>query len=410
MSYGIIPGKPLDSILESTARINIWSGPVRSAKTIHSLIRWCEYVHTAPQGGELIMVGKTEDTLERNVFKPLEVLLGGDFSYSKGSHTWRIGKRTGFSIGANDEKAEGKVRGVTSSGAYIDEGTLIPSSFIRQMLARLSVKGSKLFLTTNSDNPYHHLKKDFIDRAHELDLKHFTWSLETNTFLDPAYVAALKLEYTGLWYKRFILGQWVVADGAVYDFWDEEKHTIFEPPKADFKILSVDYGTSNATAAGLYGVCENPKPGAPRCWLEREYYHSGRDTGHSKTDGEYASELLEFLGKDTIRYVLLDPSAASFKTELRRRGVTVREADNDVLNGIRTQAQMLYSGAYKVCRAATQTIRDYGAYMWDSKASARGEDKPIKQNDHTKDHERYMLHTHFSKQSAPENAFKLGGL
>ena len=390
MSYGLITGAPLNSILDSTARVNIWSGPVRSGKTVHSLIRWSEYVHSAPTDGELLMIGKTEATLERNVFKPLETLLGNDFSYSRGNHTWRIGSRTGFSIGANDEKAESKIRGLTGAGAYLDEGTLAPESFFNQLLMRLSVTGSKLFTSMNADSPYHWMKVKYIDRARELGYKHFTWGIEENTFLDPEYITALKREFTGLWYDRFILGLWKLAEGAVYDFFDEALHTTSELPVFDDVYVSCDYGTQNATVFLLIGITKGAKTSAT---VAREYVHSGRDTGVSKTDAEYVTALLEWLGSQQVKAVIVDPSAASFKAELRKRGFRVRDADNDVLNGIRLTSKLLKDGSLKIHSSCKNLIKGFSAYLWDTRAQTRGEDKPLKQNDHELDALRYGCYT-----------------
>jgi PBSX family phage terminase large subunit len=397
--WGVIQGPPVDSIRDSTARINIWSGPVRSSKTVHSLIRWLEFILTAPPG-DLAMVGKTEDTLERNILRPLERATDGAFSFSKGSHVFRLGNREGFLFGANDEKAEGKIRGVTLAGVYGDELSLWPEGFFKQSLARLSVTGAKFFGTTNPDSPYHWLKTGYIDREGELDLRHFTWPLDLNTFLDPDYIANLKREYTGLWYDRFILGLWKLAEGAVYDFFNEDAHTLESAPApATEYVVACDYGTSNATVFGLFGINRSVRP---YCWMEREYHHSGRDTGHSKTDDEYADDFVKWLAEGREeplkpKRVLLDPSAASFKAALRKRGYTVQDANNDVVDGIRTQARMLKAGEYAILKSCKQTIRDYGAYLWDKRAQERGEDKPLKQNDHTKDCERYFLHTTFGK-------------
>lgn len=401
--FTIIEGKPLESVLDSTARINIWAGAVRSSKTVHSLIRWIEYTQTAPSGGQLIMAAKTEATLERNIFSVLSEMLGKDFSYSRGNHTWRIGDRTGFSIGANDVQAEGKIRGLTASGIYIDEATLIPQTFWNQALARLSVRGAKLFATTNPDSPYHWLKTDFIDRQAELNLKHFTWSIDANTTLDPEYVSSLKAEYKGLWYKRFIDGLWVMAEGAIYDFFDEEQHCISELPRADWKFAACDYGTSNATAAGIFGVCNNPQSGQPRVWLEREYYHSGRDSGSTKTDAQYAAEIKAWLEGENIREFVLDPSAASFRGALQAVGIPTRDADNDVLNGIRTVSSMMHTGLFKIHKSCLNTIKSVSGYMWDRKAQERGEDKPLKVNDHACDKVRYGLYTNFGDNVSRAN-------
>lgn len=396
-----IEGPPMNSILDSTRRINIWGGPVRSGKTVHSLMRWLEFILIAPKG-DLWMIGRTSGSLERNILAPLKEFTGGRFSYSFSQNkAWFAGREI-YIIGASNKDAEGRIRGSTAAGAYGDEATLWPAEVFKQLGLRMSVKGAKAFYTTNPDGPYHWLKTDYIDKRKSrgnpngLDVAYFEWPISANTTLDPEYVANLEKEYSGLWYKRFIQGLWVAAEGAIYDFWDESLHVIDEAPEADEYWLSFDYGTSNATAGGLFGK-RYAFEGELKAWMEREYYYSGRETGKQKTDAQYADDIERWLGTDRakIRGVILDPSAASFKAELRQRGFSVIDADNDVLNGIRRQASMLTTGEYAVHRSCVHTIKDYGAYLWDSRATKRGEDKPLKENDHTKDAERYFLLTQF---------------
>lgn len=394
--------KARDSIADSTARQNLWHGSVRSGKTVSSIIAWLLFLESAP-AGDLLMVGKTERTLRRNILGVVEQIVGpASFKYNKGEGEASILGRRVYVAGANDERSEGKIRGMTLAGAYGDELTLWPESFYAMLLSRLSVRGARLFGTTNPDGPYHWLKTNYIDRASELGIRAWHFNLGDNPALDPAYVTSLKLEYGvgTLWYKRFIDGLWVAAEGAVYDFFSEAEHVMPAPPSEapERLVLSVDYGTSNATSAGLYGVWQKPTPAGLRAVRLDGYYYDGRATGRQKTDTEYETDLSERFGKHKpILDVILDPSAASFKTELRRRGWRVRDAENDVIDGIRTQAKMLRNGEYKLVDAPgnKQAIRDYGAYLWDTKAQKRGEDKPLKQHDHTKDEERYALHTIF---------------
>lgn len=406
--------KAIHSLAHSTARLNIWHGAVRSGKTIASIIRWIEYIRTAPTSGYLVMIGKTERTLRRNILGEIEKIVGQkNFHYNAGDAVATIYGRQIYCYGANDERAEGKIRGLTVSGAYGDELSLWPKSFFNQLLARMSVRGAKFFGTTNPDGPYHYLRVDYLDRVGELDLAEFFFTLEDNPALDPAYVTALKDEYKPgtLWYRRFIDGAWVAAEGAVYDFFNEAEHTLPVLPESyrpDEYVIAVDYGTSNATSAGLYGVWHQPIFGNVKALRLDGYYYDGRSTGRQKTDSQYAKEIEEKFGqfKDSAR-LIIDPSAASFKAEMRRHGWRrITDARNNVVDGIRTQAKMLHNGEYKLLQTPgnKQAIRDYGAYLWDSKAQARGEDKPLKRDDHTKDEERYFLETMFGTPPATERA------
>ena len=381
--------KARDSIRDSTARLNLWHGSVRSGKTISSIIRWIMYLREAPPGA-LLMVGKTERTLKRNILDEIEQIVGSkNYRYVGGSgEAWICGRKV-LLVGANDERAEGKIRGLTAAGAYGDELTLWPEGFFRQLLARMSVRDAKLFGTTNPDGPYHWLKAGFLDRT-DLDLRQFHFELEDNVALDPEYVRSLKLEYGegSLWYKRFIDGLWIAAEGAVYDFFNEREHVITQLPdrKPDQVDLSIDYGTSNATSVGAFASWNRTPPGQLKTVRLAGWYYDGRATGRQKTDTEYVGEIKEWVSAldRPIRYVFVDPSAASFQQELQRSGFRVIPADNSVIDGIRTQAKMLRNGEYKLLKGHgnDQAIRDYGAYLWDTKAQARGEDKPLKQNDH----------------------------
>lgn len=389
-------------MLDSTHRINIWGGPVRSGKTVHSLMRWLEFVLSAPHG-DLWMIGRTLGSLERNILAPLKDFTDGKFSYSFSQNKARFGGREIYIIGASNKDAEGRIRGSTAAGVYGDEVTLWPSEVFRQLGLRMSVRGARAFYTTNPDGPYHWLKTEYIDKRRTmsnpdgLDVAYFEWPISANSTLDPEYVRNLEKEYTGLWYKRFIQGLWVAAEGAIYDFWDEAVHTLTLDcfPEADYHFASADYGTSNATAVGLFGVKRVPLPGEPRVWLADSYYYSGRDMGRQMTDGQTADAVQTWLAGRPIRYLYLDPSAASFRAELQQRRFNVRPANNDVLNGIRRQAQMLHSGEYRVGANNREFIREYSAYLWDEKATARGEDKPLKGHDHGQDCQRYALLSEF---------------
>lgn len=401
MSRGLT-GKQLYSFRDSYARINIWQGAVRSGKSFSSLLRFIQYIAHGPKG-DFIIVGRTVHAIKRNIVIPLQSLLGPQFQYFSGKAEAKLWGRTIHVIGANDERAEGKIRGATFAGAYVDEITLIPESFFIMLLSRLSVKGSKLFGTTNPDGPYHWLKLNYLDRKEELNLKQWHFTIEDNPSLDPEYIDSLKKEYTGLWYKRFIEGLWVLAEGTVYDMFDENKHVIRTFPAAEYYLVGIDYGTHNPTVFCLIGVNEKSKP---KAWLEREYYYDSRQTHKQKTDSEYADDLKGFLGKIQPRKIYLDPSAASFKLELRKKGFTfVTDANNDVLDGIRTQSKMLSSGEYQIGYNCTNTIQEYGSYIWDQKATNYGEDKPLKNKDHCLDSSRYVLHTHFSQKGIDYRQF-----
>ncbi|MGI5293163.1 PBSX family phage terminase large subunit [Nonomuraea polychroma] len=398
------------SIAESTARLNLWSGAIRSGKTIASLLRFLVYVANAPRGGSLVIVGKTADTIARNVFDPLtDPAITGPIArriiYTRGAPTANILGRRVEIISSNDARSENRLRGMTCAGAYVDEITLIEREFWDQLLARLSVKGAKLFGTTNPDAPNHWLKRQFLDRKHELDLKHWHFTLDDNTALDPAYVKALKAEYTGLWYKRFILGLWVMAEGAIYDMYDPDRHVVDELPLMErWLSVGVDYGTVNPFDAILVGVSTPDDKGQRRIYLASEFRWDSRKERRQLTDAEYSQKLTDWLdhipgtygpGTRGVRpqWVVVDPSAASFITQLLRDGFTPTMGDNSVNDGIRTVSNLLAADHLRVHRSVSGFLDEVGSYAWDDKKAERGEDAPVKVDDHALDAVRYALHT-----------------
>jgi PBSX family phage terminase large subunit len=388
--------KQIESFQDSDARINIFEGPVRAGKSFIALLRWIEFCRSGPPG-PLIICGRTDKTIKRNIIMPLQTLVGSAVRYSIGRGEVQMYNRIMYVCGANDERASAKIQGSEFAGALIDELSLMPESFFKMLLSRLSIKGAQLFGSTNPDSPYCWLKKDFIDRKHELDCKVFSYSIDDNPSLDEEYKTQLKKEYRGLWYKRYIEGLWVVAEGAVYDFFDEKEHVIHRPPGPATKYyVGIDYGTQNPCVFLLFGYNSGLYP---NIWCEKEYYYDARASMRQKSDYEYAQDFIKFLDGVCPDSIFVDPSASSFKVELRRNGLrNIRDANNDVLPGIRFQGQMLTNGTYKICSCCKETIKEYSNYVWDEKASLSGDERPIKKWDHAKDCERYFLNTQFGNK------------
>jgi hypothetical protein len=186
----------------------------------------------------------------------------------------------------------------------------------------------------------------------------------------------------------------VLAEGAIYDFFDQSTHVINHPPgTALYYVVGIDYGTSNPCVFTMHGY--NPSC-YPNIWLEKEYHYDSKARNRQKSDTEYGQDLVNFISGYNVKAIYVDPSATSFKVECRRLGINnVLDANNDVVPGIRFQGMLLSNGTYKVCSQCTNTIKEYNTYLWDDKATKRGIDAPLKQNDHTKDAERYALFSHF---------------
>jgi PBSX family phage terminase large subunit len=379
--------------------LNIWDGSVRSGKTVASLFAFYIFICKTTKenaGGLYLITGVTLETIEKNILIPLSDWLDNPFfSYS-------IGQRKAYFndgqvnitihlIGGNDEKSQRKVRGTTIFCCYCDEISLYPQSFWMMMLRGLSPPGARLFGTTNPDTPTHYLKRDFLERKELLDLNYFHFTLDDNPFLTAKYKKSIKQEFVGLWYKRFILGLWVAAAGAVYDMFSEEKQVIDTTPFLeqcyDFYI-SIDYGTSNPCTFGLFGRIVD------KIYLFREYYWDSGSEGRQKTDSEYGDDLKKFIDENlpknqNITRVYIDPSALSFRIELENRRLPVEAAKNDVLLGIKTVSRRLEERTYLIDKSCTYTIKEYYSYIWDK--NIKGKEQPSKQNDHTCDRDRYLI-------------------
>lgn len=379
------------SIRNATARVNLWHGSIRSGKTIGSLIRWLLFIAAIrDQSGDLVMFGRTRDSVWRNcigplqdpaLFGPMATMIVGNY----GAPTVTILGRRVYVMGAHDVQAEKVLRGLTVLGAYGDEVTTVPEGFFMQMLGRMSTPTSRLFGTTNPEGPRHWLKVLIDRKMPDWRVEHFT--LDDNPSLTRRYVDSIKREYVGLWYRRFILGQWVQAEGAIYDMWDESSMVVAHdamPEMVRFPALGLDYGTNHPTRGYLLGIARQPRP----C-----LYVAAEWAPKIKTDAGYSADLRAWMAAQPHpEWIYCDPAAASFKLQLFQDGLTnVTDASNSVLDGIRTVASMLATGRLKVSDRCTELIREIPGYVWNSKATERGVDAPVKLNDDACDAMRYAV-------------------
>ena len=381
-------------------RINLLSGSVRSGKTWISLVLWAFWVATMPKEKNYLMTAKSLTTLKRNVLDLLTELVGEkNFTFSIAQKQALLFGRKIYLEGANDARAESKIRGMTLQGAYCDELTLYGEDFFTMMLSRLSEPNAKLFATTNPDSPMHWLNKQYIERRHKLSMLLMTFLIDDNTFLDTNYVEELKKEYVGVFYDRFIKGEWVLAEGRVYPGFSEIDNVTEDVPEDGTYYISIDYGTLNPFSAGLWCVSDG------KAVRIKEYYHSGRDTKKQLADEEYHEELEKLvqytdsegvLQEYEIDRVVIDPSAASFIACMRRHGkFRVKHAVNTVVDGIRNVTSMLNSKRLFIHSSCKDSIKEFKLYSWDDKAH---EDKVIKENDHAMDDIRYFVNTILVKE------------
>lgn len=383
-------------------QIALWSGAVRSGKTLASLLAFLIAVAAAPMQGLIVITGKTLQTIERNVIEPLQdVALFGVFAdqvvHTQGAGVaYVLGRRVEL-IGANDVRAQGKIQGATMCLAYADEASLLPKGFWLMLLSRLSVPGARLLATTNPDGPGHWLRKDFILHARAVGMRVWKFQLSDNPSLTPEFVARLRRQYVGLWYRRYILGEWCLAEGAVYDMWDPRRHVVdILPPIQRWIALGIDHGTTNPFAALLLGLGRDR-----RLYLTHEWRYDSKRSARALADVEYSERLrgwlasIEHGGVTGVHpdWTVVDPSAASFVAQLYRDGFTPTLADNSVVGRIRMISSLLAVDLLKVHRRCTGWIDEVPGYSWDPDKALKGEDAPIKTDDHSLDGGGYGIYS-----------------
>lgn len=375
----------------------IADGAIRSGKTLSmslSFVIWAMETFSDQSFG---MCGKTIGSFRRNVLFWLKLMLKSR-GYKVQDHradnlvTVSRGDVTNYFyiFGGKDERSQDLIQGITLAGVFFDEVALMPESFVNQATGRCSVDGSKYWFNCNPDGPFHWFKVNWIDKLEEKNLLYLHFTMDDNLSLSEKIKARYRAMYTGVFYQRYILGFWTVAQGIIYDMFDPEKHVISAIPEelTGNKYVSCDYGTQNATVFLLW--CQGI---SGKWYCTKEYYYSGRDKLKQKTDQEYADDLITFLDGIAVKYIIIDPSAASFIAELKKRGLSIKKAKNDVLNGIRVTGTAIQTGKIFFLSCCKETIKEFSNYIWDPKAADRGEDKPVKDHDHGMDATRYFCFT-----------------
>jgi PBSX family phage terminase large subunit len=376
-------------------------GSVRAGKTVAMIDSFLTWSLSSFQNRDFICAGRSSGALERNVLRPMFQILtakGIPYDYHRGDNRHvAIGTNLYHCFGANNEKSQDYVQGLTAAGGFGDEAALMPQSFIEQMKARCSVDGAKIWLNCNPQGPFHPIKQDYIDKAeqHRALALHFT--MNDNLSLSEATKERYKRMFTGVFYKRFIIGLWVMAEGSIYDMWDDSM--IFTDSSQPITLaegylqryVTIDYGTTNPMV--YLDVLDDGET----LWVTREYCWDSKKQGRQKTDSQYADDLVDFIGPREDAQVVLDPSAASFAAELMSRGIIVTDADNDVLDGIRMTSTMMSRRMIRVHERCENLIGEIGSYVWDEKAALRGIEQPVKKSDHALDALRYLVKTKISQ-------------
>ncbi|MCF0247666.1 MAG: PBSX family phage terminase large subunit [Synergistes sp.] len=364
----------------------ICDGAIRSGKTSVMAGAFISWAMREFNGNLFGLCGKTVESCVKNIVTPLisqtwfmESFPGSEYRRTDKLLIVKKGDVVNYFevFGGNDERSYQLIQGRTLAGIFLDEVALMPQSFVNQATARCSVTGSRFWFSCNPAGQAHWFNQDWILAEREKTL-HLHFELDDNPSLTEEIIERYKSIYTGLFYDRYIRGLWVSAEGVIYDMFDADEHlrTVDESEILGDYYVACDYGASNATVFLLFAR-------TAKSWhCLREYYYSGRDNQHTKTNSELARDLTDWLRGIEPSRVIIDPSAESFTRELQKSGFYTTKAKNDVANGISDVSSMLTGRRLTFDPSCTHIIDEFGSYVWDAKASEKGIDKPVKTDDH----------------------------
>lgn len=371
----------------------IADGAIRSGKTLCMSLSYVLWAMESFNQQNFGMAGKTIGSFRRNVLFWLKLMLksrGYQVVDHRSDNLIVVSKGDTqnffYIFGGKDERSQDLIQGITLAGMFFDEVALMPESFVNQATGRCSVTGSKFWFNCNPDNPRHWFKVNWIDKCEEKHIIYLHFTMDDNLSLSEKIKERYRSMYVGVFFKRYILGLWCVAEGLVYSMFDEEKHVTDEHMSGALEyIVSIDYGTVNPFSAGLWAF------DGKNSQREAELYYNSREAGKRVDDEAYYKMLKELIGDRKVSYIIIDPSAASFIEVIKKYGeYTVKKADNDVLDGIRVVTTMLNKGLLKIYKDCTSCINEFGLYCWDEE---KNNDTVIKENDHAMDDTRYYVYT-----------------
>lgn len=385
----------------------ICDGAVRSGKTVMMTVSFIMWAMNEFDGMNFAICGKTVQSTERNIITPLlgikSMTDNYAITYTRSTHLLAIrwkGRENHFYIfGGKDESSYMLIQGVTLAGVLCDEVALMPQSFVEQAITRtLSIDNALLWFNCNPENPNHWFYREWVLKPDAHNAKHLHFLMDDNPGLTPRALEKAKRSFSGVFYDRYVRGLWVCADGLIYPMFDHDKYVIDEKDIPAIRRISfaVDVGHSNATAFLAIGEGIDR-----RAYIVDEYYHSGKETGVTKSPVAYAKEFIRWHKEVLDRYglrcfeaVYVDPSALGFKAQLWELGVSyIYDANNDVVKGIQTVSSVIDNDLMRMCRKCTRLLDEFMSYAWDAKAASMGEDKPIKSNDHAMGCTRYFFHS-----------------
>jgi PBSX family phage terminase large subunit len=371
----------------------IADGAIRSGKTLCMSLSYVLWAMESFNQQNFGMAGKTIGSFRRNVLFWLKLMLksrGYQVIDHRSDNLIVVSKGDTqnffYIFGGKDERSQDLIQGITLAGMFFDEVALMPESFVNQATGRCSVTGSKFWFNCNPNSPRHWFKVNWIDKCEEKHIIYLHFTMDDNLSLSEQIKERYRSMYVGVFFKRYILGLWCVAEGLVYSMFDEEKHVTDEHMSGALEyVVSIDYGTVNPFSAGLWAF------DGKHSQREAELYYNSREVGKRVDDEAYYKMLKELIGDRKVSCIIIDPSAASFIEVIKKYGeYTVRKADNDVLDGIRVVTTMLNKGLLKIYKDCTSCINEFGLYCWDEE---KNNDTVIKENDHAMDDTRYYVYT-----------------
>ena len=376
----------------------VCDGAVRSGKTLAMGLSFFLWASSCFDGYKFGVCGKTIGALQRNVLsevRPRLESMGATWQEKRSENLVTVslfGHKNSFYIfGGRDESSADLIQGITFAGVLLDEVALMPRSFVEQACARCSVDGSRLWFNCNPAGPEHWFYKHWILEAEKRNCLRIRFYMVDNPSLTEAIRQRYEKLYSGVFYQRFVLGQWVQAEGRVYDFFGQDMVAKLPKEPMEQYYISCDYGTVNPTSMGLWGKRNG-------IWYRiEEFYFDSRKQQRQMTDGEYADALQALAGERSITAVIVDPSAASFMELLRRRGFRVKKANNDVLAGIWMTADRLKQGKVVICENCRDCLREMELYAWEVRGS--GQDRVRKEYDHAMDDMRYFVATALAEET-----------
>lgn len=387
----------------------IAEGAIRAGKTIIMGLSFILWSMQKSSDINYAICGKTVASTRRNIIGPLiEMLKQRKFKVIDRKTEGKLiviknnNKNTYYIFGGKDEGSASLIQGITLGGVLFDEVALMPRSFVEQAMARCSVNGSKYWFNCNPEGPQHWFYVEHILKWKERKYIRIHFCLEDNPSLSKERIDNYKSLYTGIFYKRFILGEWAFANGIVYDMVTDENfyYNSNRESAVPIKIIEndikpyygVDFGTANPQVyLEVYKYVDYAKK--EMCfYVENEYYWNSRKKLMQKTPDEYVSDFNNWCKE--FSYLIIDPSATPLKAAHRKYGHNVINAKNNVEEGIIGLSTLFANKMIKINKDNCPNLcAELGLYRWNEKKLNNGVEEVLKENDHCCDALRYAIMT-----------------